>query len=86
MTTTSPEPTGTMPDYWSSRETGEPAAVFVVRLAAGYLRSCASRDLDRAIGRYQLADALDPRNAGGQDPHPRYGADQNDIDEEVSHG
>ena len=78
--------TGQMPDYWTIREDGEPAAVFVVRMAAGYLRSCASRDLDRAIGRYQLADALDPRNTGGQDPYPRYGADQNDMDEEAGRG
>ena len=79
--------TGQLPDYWSAREPGEPLAVFTVRLAAGYLRAQASADLDRAASRIRLATALDPRNIGGQDPHPRYGRDQNDIDhqEEVTH-
>ena len=76
--------TGQVPDYWSAREPGEPLAVFTVRLAAGYLRSQASADLERAAYRIRLATALDPRNIGGQDPHPRYGADQNDTDEEIT--
>lgn len=82
--TVNTEATGEMPDYWTTREPGEPAATFIVRMAAGYLRSRASQDLDRAASRYRLADALDPRNAGGQDPYPRYGADQNDMDEEAT--
>ena len=72
--------TGQVPDYWSEREDGEPLAVFTVRLAAGYLRAQASDDLERAAARLQLAAALDPRNIGGQDPCPRHGRDQNDID------
>ena len=76
--------TGQVPDYWTEREEGEPLAVFTVRLAAGYLRSQASADMDRAASRIRLAAALDSRNIGGQDPHPRYGADENDTDEEVS--
>jgi len=75
--------TGQVPDYWSERREGEPLAVFTVRLAAGYLRSQASADLDRAASRLRLASALDPRNIGGQHPCPRFGRDQNDIDEEV---
>lgn len=81
--------TGPMPDYWSEREEGEPPAMFIVRLAAGYLRSKASADLERAASRIRLASALDPRNIGGQDPHPRYGANANDIDSdqlEAFHG
>lgn len=78
--------TGQVPDYWSKREDGEPLGAFTVRLAAGYLRAQASADLDRAASRISLAAALDPRNIGGQDPHPRYGADANDTDyQEASH-
>lgn len=87
MTTDITAATGQVPDYWSEREPGEPLAVFTVRLAAGYLRSQASADLDRAASRIRLASALDPANIGGQDPYPRYGTDQNDIDyPEVSDG
>jgi len=76
--------TGQVPDYWSRREDGEPLGSFTVRLAAGYLRSKARDDLDRAASRLRLAAALDPRNIGGQHPCPRYGADSNDIDQEVT--
>jgi hypothetical protein len=75
--------TGQVPDYWSEPEEGEPPGIFVVRLAAGYLRAKASADLDRAASRIRLAAALDSRNTGGQDPYPRYGSDQNDIDQET---
>lgn len=78
--------TGQMPDYWTTRADGERPAVFVVRMAAGYLRSQASADLDRAAARIRLATVLDPRNIGGQDPYPSGGEDENDIDQEVSHG
>lgn len=78
--------TGQVPDYWTEREPDEPLGIFTVRLAAGYLRAQASDDLDRAASRIRLASTLDPRNTSGQDPHPRYGADANDIDhQEASH-
>lgn len=76
---------GQMPDYWRTPEEGEPMARFAVETAASYLRNAASLDLDRAATRLRLAAALDPAGIGGQDPHPRFGADQNDTDQEVLH-
>lgn len=67
---------GTMPDYWRTPAEGEPMGRFAVETAASYLRDKAARCL-------RLAAALDPASIGGQDPYPRHGADQNDIDEEV---
>lgn len=65
-----------MPDYWRTPAEGEPMGAFAIETAASYLRDKAARCL-------LLAAALDPANTGGQDPAPRYGADENDIDEEV---
>ena len=65
-----------MPDYWRTPADGEPMGSFAVETAASYLR-------DKAVRCLRLAAALDPPNIGGQDPHPRFGADENDTNEEI---
>lgn len=75
--TTADTGAGTMPDYWRTPAEDEPIGAFAIETAASYLRDKAARCL-------ALAAALDPLNIGGQDPHPRFGRDQNDIDEEIT--
>jgi hypothetical protein len=82
-----------VPQYWTDREPGEPAARWVARMQLLYRITRPG-----ALARLARASAADVRprsprqpghprpgvnDLGGQDPYPWFGADQNDIDTEA---
>ena len=71
-----------LPGYLDTRQDGESAGAYLVRVAERY---AASRPA--ALGRLAWIEQIDNAalvsDLGGQDPYPRYGADQNDFDTEA---